>query len=626
MAYFDEGMRRRAQQEALNDDYDFSLTTPGGRRASSSNSNSSSGHGSHDFVVSTFHGPTFCDFCSQLLWGLARQGEQCTECGYVAHRKCSPSVRTPCNPERLASTGRASFAAGTARPSKPFVLDESISTLASTASAVIGSAAAIAAAAAVKARDEIRAREELRAELRSEQRAAANKSGASLHVVNDELAADSDRPAAAPSLRSQPVPVTPMMAPPPTKPAATAASAASAAPAAKTSLADDMFANVTAEVRKAEEANRTSNPPLSLATLLKSNNKFVARQGPLIWINETAMALITWRNPANTLGFMLGYVVLCSYPILVPIAPLGGLLYVIAVSYKARADTLARGETPRLPLPPGAKPKIVLTNAQYLAHLQHIQNTMTNMSDLYDAGFALAQYLDWSDPDRTLNALYAIVAAMVGYVVFTYLVPLNIILLWAGLFFFVANTAVAKAASTTLRPVLLDNLQRGVDSVLGTMHAVSLTASTRETVLTVSVFENQRWWAGLGFVPVLLHTERAAWSDVTGDVRMTAKEMYELPAPTTVVISDPVRGDVSKRQTWEWLDEDWTVDLAWPVTLANGPAGLASSSRAPLRAPDGWQFCDQVWASGRDAPVMGSFTRRRKWVRRMRMVLSESDA
>jgi len=51
----------------------------------------------HDFRKKTFHKPTFCQHCSDLLWGLTNQGMQCTVCGYVTHEKCRIQIINPCN-------------------------------------------------------------------------------------------------------------------------------------------------------------------------------------------------------------------------------------------------------------------------------------------------------------------------------------------------------------------------------------------------------------------------------------------------------------------------------------------------------------------------------------------------
>lgn len=44
--------------------------------------------GSHLFNEETFHTLQWCDKCGKALWGLYRQGVQCSECGFQCHRKC----------------------------------------------------------------------------------------------------------------------------------------------------------------------------------------------------------------------------------------------------------------------------------------------------------------------------------------------------------------------------------------------------------------------------------------------------------------------------------------------------------------------------------------------------------
>ncbi|CAO3702278.1 unnamed protein product [Rhizopus stolonifer] len=53
----------------------------------------------HIFSEKNFKGLVYCDYCSKLLWGLARQGVQCKECGYSCHTTCSDKV-IQCRPSR----------------------------------------------------------------------------------------------------------------------------------------------------------------------------------------------------------------------------------------------------------------------------------------------------------------------------------------------------------------------------------------------------------------------------------------------------------------------------------------------------------------------------------------------
>ncbi|XP_065074732.1 diacylglycerol kinase theta isoform X5 [Ochlerotatus camptorhynchus] len=52
--------------------------------------------GEHSFGRKTFHKPTYCHHCSDLLWGLIGQGYICEVCNFIVHEKCVTNVVTPC--------------------------------------------------------------------------------------------------------------------------------------------------------------------------------------------------------------------------------------------------------------------------------------------------------------------------------------------------------------------------------------------------------------------------------------------------------------------------------------------------------------------------------------------------
>ncbi|CAF0882276.1 unnamed protein product [Didymodactylos carnosus] len=62
----------------------------------SNQDNYQEGHG-HFFVKKTFHKPTYCHHCVEMLWGLIGQGYYCEVCNFICHDRCRKLVISPCS-------------------------------------------------------------------------------------------------------------------------------------------------------------------------------------------------------------------------------------------------------------------------------------------------------------------------------------------------------------------------------------------------------------------------------------------------------------------------------------------------------------------------------------------------
>lgn len=63
----------------------------------------------HTFVLHSYTRPTVCHYCRKLLKGLFKQGLQCKDCHYNAHKKCIEKIPKDCTGESPKDTGGGDF-------------------------------------------------------------------------------------------------------------------------------------------------------------------------------------------------------------------------------------------------------------------------------------------------------------------------------------------------------------------------------------------------------------------------------------------------------------------------------------------------------------------------------------
>jgi membrane protein implicated in regulation of membrane protease activity len=134
-----------------------------------------------------------------------------------------------------------------------------------------------------------------------------------------------------------------------------------------------------------------------------------------------------------------------------------------------------------------------------------------------------------------------------------------------------------------------------------------------EMIFQFEVYENQRWWLGVNWTTNMMPSERGPWTDNQLKA-IPSKEEFELPEPTLKTVTINKEGKAIERtinKVWSWADGDWWVDMTGEIT------GKVDQN--------GWEYGNNAWKQLNGIPGMQTFTRRRRWCRRARLVEREID-
>jgi hypothetical protein len=123
----------------------------------------------------------------------------------------------------------------------------------------------------------------------------------------------------------------------------------------------------------------------------------------------------------------------------------------------------------------------------------------------------------------------------------------------------------------------------------------------------------QRWWLGVNWTTNMMPSERGAWTDSQLKA-IPSKERFQLPVSSTtskVIHAGKTTIQRTTNKVWNWADGDWWVDMTGEV------AGKVDHN--------GWEYCNNAWKQQSGMPGIHTFTRRRRWCRRAKLVERESD-
>ncbi|GAA5813456.1 hypothetical protein MFLAVUS_006934 [Mucor flavus] len=508
---------------------------------------------SHSFVASNFSRPTYCDHCQGLLWGLVKQGYRCSGCGAVCHQYCQNSIPA-CSIEKTEPYHQRSTTDSPAAKSLRSLQQQHSSDTFDTSSSFTK----------IK---RIATSDEFQNVLVS----AAINSTDTTQPVNDYLA---------------------------------------------------------------------NLPPLNPQNTAKNFSRFVSRCGPMFAARDNVILLLSWNKPIDTLVALLIYCIVCLHPKLVLLVPHVILLQIIITGYNKKKNT----DSPQLktsgsastsstgsssiptPTPSPAPSRFSFAAAffpafdeaspEYLKNMQNLQNMMGEMSDLYDLCASNAHHFDWSSEQDTMRIFQGALVSLGLLCLGIWFVPLNIIFLVGGISMFLLNTRFAKFVVKEMLPQVTEIGQSQMDSAVQWYTQVEKRLDDQVNFKELSLYENQRWWSGSGFIPHMLPDERGLWSDFSGAIELAPKE--ELPAP----------------KGYHWMEDNWSLDKTGPWT--DDTLGL---EMMVYPESGGWVYSDNNWENARNnsnntattptnipsdlnTPKDKSVTRRRRWIRKCELDMS----
>ena len=266
------------------------------------------------------------------------------------------------------------------------------------------------------------------------------------------------------------------------------------------SIIQNLVRSTIENQKNIEKEFKTSNPPLNLCTTTPRNlTKFICRIGFAVALQEKIINILTWKNPPATILAMVAYTFICEsllcyygsdmtgfYPNLLLLAPQFLLIYIIANNYYKKTKRIV------------IRKSRYTANVQYLKNLQFIQNFMSSFTDTYDTVKEQSSILNWENEEETLSVLKLVVLSIIGKLAFVRIIPLNYVAL-GGLVVFVQNTGFFRALKIVLLPLIQRKFKRHMNGLKETVQSFQARRSPDDdsTVTIITVFENQRWWAGM---------------------------------------------------------------------------------------------------------------------------------
>ncbi|KAG1556304.1 hypothetical protein G6F49_006389 [Rhizopus delemar] len=183
--------------------------------------------------------------------------------------------------------------------------------------------------------------------------------------------------------------------------------------------------------------------------------------------------------------------------------------------------------------------------SEYYENLEQMQHTFVFFIRLYDN---LAYHLNHISLDSFTYKILFVLSGCMSLILFY--TGKNIIVLM-GLLVLLNKTWVGSVVEAIL--IFVAELLQTCFDILQKLN-YSTTTPEKKSIIEISVYENQRWWAGIGYTSQMLRSERTSWSNLTGSEPLPPKD--DIPPPAHYVWKDEWHLDTNG----PWVDE--VLDIA----------------------------------------------------------------
>ncbi|KAF2122832.1 integral peroxisomal membrane peroxin-domain-containing protein [Lophiotrema nucula] len=314
-------------------------------------------------------------------------------------------------------------------------------------------------------------------------------------------------------------------------------------------------------VKDRRSRQNIDRPNFSLPVMSSNFRRFNSRIGVAFVFQNRIIRLFTWKQPTQTISFLLVYTFVCVNPQLLVVLPLAACLFFIMVpAFLARhppPPTYVPTDLYPLTGPPLAGAKTIKPapelSKDFFRNMRDLQNVMEDFSRVHDAILAFLVPLTNFSNEALSSVLYVILL-LTGTLLFitAHLLPWRTIFLLTGYAITIlSHPSIQDALATPANTTLLSEKEAEGRGLLLSLSKRDIELQTSPEIREVEIFELQ-------YRPLF---------DEDGEYEphVFSPSPYAPLSPSRVA-GDRPKGtpffeDVQPPRGWRWSDKKWTLDL-----------------------------------------------------------------